>query len=1439
MSTRPTSRNEFTIAIICALPLEAEAVEALFDDVYDVLGRTYGKRDGDANSYINGRIGRHNVVLCYMPEMGKVSAAIVAANAKATYRKLELALVVGICGGVPKYKDKEIFLGDAIVADSVVGYGFGKQYPGGFQSKPVSRISSPEIRSFVAALQTGQLQMEFCDRTRRHLRELRQYDEKWRSPSSPNARDVLFETGYHHKHRPPRPPECSCFDGDTICDEALLDDCKSLGCDGSRISRLRDRVEGANIHFGPIASADTVMKSGEHRDKLAKTHNVIGFEMEGAGVWETISPCIVVKGVCDYADSHKAKDWQNHAAAAGACAAKAFLECWNPAKQDDYWIVPFERNPKFAGRQAEINEVQALFDSVDGPKKIALAGLGGIGKTQIALELAHRMKDRDAEYSVFWLSCNSPESIEQAFLSVTSALGMQGVNPAEAKDSVKAYLSHNVTRWLLILDNVDDLALWADLQDSLPQSKQGRILVTTRNQRLVASLHVISISEPDGDTGIDILRNALGDKHHVGERKTMITLLDRLAYLPLAITQAAAYIKYIGPSFTLLDYLELLDEQESKVIELLSADFRDERRHASPVAGTWLVTFQQIQQSDPSAADYLSLMACVNPHNIPRTFLPPLASKRETFSAIGLLDSFSLITVQPEKGSLTLHRLVYLVTRSWMRTNQEFSKYLHRAADRLKEIVPALGNENNQRLREYLPHTMSLINEAEFTIDLKYDNLLWKTAHCQYRDGRYKDAQRLFTSIVELRNKEYGDQHADTLTGMAWLAYTYAKQARLDEAEELAARVLQIQDRELGEHHPDTMSTMVHLSSIYRDKGEWAKARILHSRLLDIYKETLGPTHPTTLSAMADLAVTCSRHGNQEEAERLKLHVLNTRREVLGAGHVDTLTSMHSLARAYSFQGRVDEAKKLHLEVIDKGKKALGLEHSLIVASAIALAWIWMDQREWKPAEELLVQVLNATSEALGKQHPGTLFAMSNLSLVYLGHGRCREAEDLAIQALDARKELLGWEHPETLKSMHDLAKIYIHQDRQAEGAKLREQAIKIETKEDTLGPNDPRVIDNLDKLAWDWHVSGRKEEALELKARVVRLRTEQHGPDHCITKWAVKDLTSWREQLETQGTPISEPVQTAVYQDPFTADLGSESSSVATRYNQQASYNDRPAYGAGYNQNPYANAEPNSYELSEDPTSLLNRCRDINEGIRELKGKRESQLAAIQNAYLDSNTERDDQTIRQQLEYVEDEITRAFTKLKDDLKRIKATPGSNATHVQNQLDVTGRNLRTEIENYHKSQSDFKKRLTEQVRRRYQIANPEATPEEVEQGVENVLAGTEQSFQVTGARVKGAYEARTAVQERSAMIRRLEQELKKVLELVLEVQEAIQQQEPAVENIVRDAGNVHQDLENANTQLTGAISSARKARRWKWYALIIVIIIIAIIVGVAVGVTAN
>lgn len=146
--------------------------------------------------------------------------------------------------------------------------------------------------------------------------------------------------------------------------------------------------------------------------------------------------------------------------------------------------------------------------------------------------------------------------------------------------------------------------------------------------------------------------------------------------------------------------------------------------------------------------------------------------------------------------------------------------------------------------------------------------------------------------------------------------------------------------------------------------------------------------------------------------------------------------------------------------------------------------------------------------------------------------------------------------------------------------------------------------------------------------------------------------------------------------------------------------------------------------------TGILNKCKEINDGIGDLRAKREGQLSAAQNALLDSSTEKEDQTARQTLDYIEDEINNGFRYLRDLLKRIKQTPGSGEQRVQTQIDVTSRNLRREIEQYQRTQSEFQKRLREQVRRRYEIANPEATPEELDQGVDNVLMGQEQSFQV-------------------------------------------------------------------------------------------------------------
>jgi len=152
--------------------------------------------------------------------------------------------------------------------------------------------------------------------------------------------------------------------------------------------------------------------------------------------------------------------------------------------------------------------------------------------------------------------------------------------------------------------------------------------------------------------------------------------------------------------------------------------------------------------------------------------------------------------------------------------------------------------------------------------------------------------------------------------------------------------------------------------------------------------------------------------------------------------------------------------------------------------------------------------------------------------------------------------------------------------------------------------------------------------------------------------------------------------------------------------------------------------------QQSGGPSAILNKCRELNDAITELRTKREGQLATAQSSLLDSATGKEDQIARQNVDYIEDEINTALRYLRDQFKRIKETPGSGDQRVSGQVENVNRNLRREIEQYQRTQSDFRKRLEEQVRRRYEIANPEATPEELEQGVQNVLAGQEQAFMV-------------------------------------------------------------------------------------------------------------
>ena len=368
---QPRNRDDFTVAILCAKRVETNAVEAMFDQHWEES--RYGKAQGDTNSYHVGEIRGHMVVLAYLSDLGTKSAASSASDLNHSFRYLRLVLVVGICGGVPEIDDcngvSEVLLGDVIISTRLVEYRSGKQLPNRFEEKETLRLTPAEIRKHLGKLEgdyhSNRLQADTATYLSAALQKLR--DQKWKYPGP--SRDRLYERSHRHKHHDPGICEkCDQCEKDEheVCEAALGSPCEKLGCHRTvRRSRLTESDEDSGstsplmeeekalardpellIFFGVVASGDVVMKSWFHRNEVVSkqrlgNQKIIAFEMEGAGVWETF-PTVVIKGVSDYADSHKRDEWQAHAAARAAACAKAFLTQWTKTDTEKLpsWTSP-------------------------------------------------------------------------------------------------------------------------------------------------------------------------------------------------------------------------------------------------------------------------------------------------------------------------------------------------------------------------------------------------------------------------------------------------------------------------------------------------------------------------------------------------------------------------------------------------------------------------------------------------------------------------------------------------------------------------------------------------------------------------------------------------------------------------------------------------------------------------------------------------------------------------------------------------------------------------------------------------------------------------------------------------------------------------------------------------------------------------------------------
>jgi nucleoside phosphorylase len=272
------TRDDFQTAIICAVPKEAEAVEKLFSRTWTTM--ELGRHLGDRNTYTAGRIGNALVVVVWLDDYGITKAASATAHLLFSFKNIEHALVIGICGGVPNPPEtNEIVLGDVVISTELKQYDVGKQYPNGYRTVPMAKPRK-NMRAFLNKLSnSGQTRRTLVNYSAKHLDHMLSRDSEYagrvRYPGQ--HEDILHSPAYVHKHYPPS--ICYiCTEPRMVCEEAMNKPCSDLHCDISEDAQITHRIQrqsaskamSPTIHFGVVGSGDTVMKSAQHRDQIAE-----------------------------------------------------------------------------------------------------------------------------------------------------------------------------------------------------------------------------------------------------------------------------------------------------------------------------------------------------------------------------------------------------------------------------------------------------------------------------------------------------------------------------------------------------------------------------------------------------------------------------------------------------------------------------------------------------------------------------------------------------------------------------------------------------------------------------------------------------------------------------------------------------------------------------------------------------------------------------------------------------------------------------------------------------------------------------------------------------------------------------------------------------------------------------------------------------------------
>ncbi|KAF2153440.1 hypothetical protein K461DRAFT_140501 [Myriangium duriaei CBS 260.36] len=568
-------------------------------------------------------------------------------------------------------------------------------------------------------------------------------------------------------------------------------------------------------------------------------------------------------------------------------------------------IIPFTRNPNFIGRVTALAELQQRLFLRRDCQRLAIVGLGGIGKTQVALQLAYWAKDNQPDHSILWLSAMSAESFRQGCQDIVNRLPIAKVfDQDDPRDLVRRHLSSiKMNRYLLVIDNADDMELFFGssgtcLSAFLPAHDNGLTVFTTRHEEAAASLagnNVLELGKLNLHEGRELLKKSLRHVNRASERETEAsTLLEQLDFHPLAITQAVAYLNIHRIQIT--EYLQLLQSTPHDLVSLISREFQDNTRYPSSrnaIATTWLVSFDQIRKLKSSAADLLCLISRIEFRAIPRSLLVR-SSEEETTFAIGTLQSYAFIVRQGSSDLYDMHRLVHLAAAIWADKNAMSTSISEKAVQHMATIFP---DHKTDLWQQCLPHAIRLVSNQEVHDTSDRNSLCFTIGLGLFLNARYRESLSWLSEVYEWRKQRLEENDPDLLESTKRLARALEQNGYLMRSVKMMESVIEIEERAFnGASH----SSQHHLGVLYMANGQTQDAIKTFQRLIHAEKLTKPEHDRHLLETQHMLAMTYHHSGGQVlDAIRLLEHVVNIRKRCLSQEHPNRLASEQELAKAY------------------------------------------------------------------------------------------------------------------------------------------------------------------------------------------------------------------------------------------------------------------------------------------------------------------------------------------------------------------------------------------------------------------------------------------------------------------------------------------------------------------------------------------------------------